>query len=110
MAQDCPHVWDKGLSRFHLIRTSDYICDQNSIYTIVSCPILERNEMEPETSNNQMSREATESLKIQKQLLSNNDTTEQRQHVDSITGRLLAALSAAAVTDSDTGLTFINKT
>ncbi|GFO30691.1 hypothetical protein PoB_005719600 [Plakobranchus ocellatus] len=73
-----------------------------------------------------MSTEETESLKIQNQLLSNLDTTEQRQHVvgdnitsiigpektrkDSITSRLLAPLSSAPVTDSDTGLTFINKT
>ncbi|GFN98937.1 hypothetical protein PoB_002544300 [Plakobranchus ocellatus] len=126
MAQDCPHVWEEGLTRFDLIRTSDFICDLNSIYTIVSCPVIERNEMEPETSNKQMSREETGSPKIQNQLLSNLDTTEQRQHVvgdnttsaielektrkDSITSRLLAALSAAPVTDSDTGLTFINKT
>ncbi|GFO35251.1 hypothetical protein PoB_006175600 [Plakobranchus ocellatus] len=126
MAQDCPHVLEEGLTRFDLIRTSDFICDQNSIYTIVSCPVVERNEMKPETSNKQMSREETESLKIQNQLLSNLDTTEQRQNVvgdnstsaiepektrtDSITNRLLAALSAAPVTDSDTGLTFINKT
>ncbi|GFN76440.1 hypothetical protein PoB_000294600 [Plakobranchus ocellatus] len=126
IAQDCPHVWEEGLIRFDLIRTSDFICDQNSIYIIVSCPIVERNEKAPETSNKKMSREETESLKIQNQLSSNLDTTEQRQHVvgdnttsaielqkirrDSITSRLLAALSAAPVTDSDTGLTFINKT
>ncbi|GFO35255.1 hypothetical protein PoB_006176000 [Plakobranchus ocellatus] len=79
MAQDCPHVWEEGLTKFDLIRTSDFICDQNSIYTIVSCPVVERNEMEPETSNKQMSRQETGSLKIQNQLLSNLNTTEQRQ-------------------------------
>ncbi|GFN98941.1 hypothetical protein PoB_002544700 [Plakobranchus ocellatus] len=126
MVQDCPHVLEEGLTRFDLIRTSDFICDQNSIYTIVSCPVVERNEMKPETSNKQMSREETGSLKIQNQLLSNLDTTEQRQYVvgdnstsaigpektpkNSITGRFLAALSAAPITDSETGLTFINKT
>ncbi|GFO30690.1 hypothetical protein PoB_005719500 [Plakobranchus ocellatus] len=45
MTQDCPHVWEERLTRFDLIRTSDFICDQNSIYTIVSCPVVERNEM-----------------------------------------------------------------
>ncbi|GFO35301.1 hypothetical protein PoB_006180600 [Plakobranchus ocellatus] len=126
MAQDCPHVWEEGLTRFDLIRTSDFICDQNSIYTIVSCPFVERNDKVPETSNKQMSREETESQKVKNQLLSNLDTIEQRQYVvgenttsaiepektrkDSITGRLLASLSAAPVTDSDTGLTFINRT
>ncbi|GFO35300.1 hypothetical protein PoB_006180500 [Plakobranchus ocellatus] len=126
MAQDCPHVWEEGLTRFDLISTSDFICDQNSIYTIVSCPIVERNEKVSETSNKQISREETESRKIKNQLLSNLDTIEQRQNVvrenttraiepektrkDSITGRLVAALSSAPVTDSDTGLTFINKT
>ncbi|GFO35262.1 hypothetical protein PoB_006176700 [Plakobranchus ocellatus] len=113
MAQDCPHVWEEGLTRFDLIRTSDFICDQNSIYTIISCP-------------RKMSVEENESLQIRNRFLSNIDTTEQRQHVvgDNTTGmigsektrkysttsRLLAALSAASVTDSDTGLTFINKT
>ncbi|GFN98949.1 hypothetical protein PoB_002545500 [Plakobranchus ocellatus] len=131
MAQDCPHVWEEGLTRFDLICTSDFICDQNSIFTITSCPkrkkdIVHRNEVESETSNKQMSMEETESLQIRNRFLSNIDTTEQRQHVvgdnttgvigsektskDSITSRLLAALSAAPVTDSDTGLTFINKT
>ncbi|GFO35258.1 hypothetical protein PoB_006176300 [Plakobranchus ocellatus] len=131
MAQDCPHIWEEGLTRFDLIHTSDFICDQNLIYTIVSCPkekkeIVQRNEMLLETSNKQMSREETESLKIQNQLFSNIDTIEQKQHLvgdnttdvigsektrtDSITTRLLAALSAAPVTDSETGLTFIDKT
>ncbi|GFO43091.1 hypothetical protein PoB_006959600 [Plakobranchus ocellatus] len=128
MAHDCPHVWEEGLTKFHLIRTADYICDQNSIYIIISCPntdkeIVQQNEMEPGTINEQMSREETE---IQNQSLSNTDTLEQRKQVsednstgkigsektreDSITGRLFAALSAAPVTDSDSGLTFINKT
>ncbi|GFO10203.1 hypothetical protein PoB_003670800 [Plakobranchus ocellatus] len=131
MAQDCPRVWEEGLTRFDLIRTSDFICDQNSINTIVSCPkkmkdIVQLNEMESETSNKQMSMEETESLQIRNRFSSNIDITEQRQHVvgdnttgtigsektrkDSITSRLLAALSAAPVTDSDTGLTFINNT
>ncbi|GFO35267.1 hypothetical protein PoB_006177200 [Plakobranchus ocellatus] len=131
MAQDCPHVWEEGLTRFDLIRTSDFICDQNSIYKIISCPkkkkeIIHGNKMESKTSNKQMPVKETESLQIRNQFLSNIDTTEQGQHVvgdnttsaielekirtDSITSRLLAALSAAPVTDSDTGLTFINKT
>ncbi|GFO05773.1 hypothetical protein PoB_003227800 [Plakobranchus ocellatus] len=128
MAQDCPHVWEKGLTRFDLIRTADYICDQNSIYIIISCPdtdkeSFEQNEMELKTSNKQMLRGETE---IQNQSLSNTDPREQRKQVrgdnftvaigfentreDSIPGRLLAALSAGPVTDSDSGLTFINKT
>ncbi|GFN74501.1 hypothetical protein PoB_000100700 [Plakobranchus ocellatus] len=131
MAHDCPHVWEKGLIRFDLIRTSDFICDQNSIYTIISCPkkkkeIVHRNEMKQETSNKQMTMDETENLQNRNRFLSNLDTTEQTQHVvgdnttsviesektrkDSITSRLLEALSAAPVTDSDTGLTFINKT
>ncbi|GFN98947.1 hypothetical protein PoB_002545300 [Plakobranchus ocellatus] len=131
MAQDCPHVWEEGLTRFDLIRTSDFICDQNSIFTITSCPkrkkeIVQRNEVESETSNKQMSMEESESLQIRDRFLSNIDTAEQKQNVDgdnttsaigpektrkdSITSQLLAALSAAPVTDSDTGLTFINKT
>ncbi|GFO35261.1 hypothetical protein PoB_006176600 [Plakobranchus ocellatus] len=112
MAQDCPRVWEEGLTRYDLIRTSDFICDENWIYTIISCP-------------KKLSMEETESLQIRNRFLSNIDTTEQRQHVvgdnitgmigsektskDSITSRLFAALSAAPVTDSDTGLTFINK-
>ncbi|GFO30315.1 hypothetical protein PoB_005682000 [Plakobranchus ocellatus] len=128
MAHDCPHVWEEGMTRFALIRTADYICDQNSMYIIISCPnidkeIVQQNEMEPGTPNEQMSRQETE---IQNLSLSNTDTLEQRKQVsgdnssgkigsektreDSITGRLLAALSAAPVTDSNSGLTFINKT
>ncbi|GFO16506.1 hypothetical protein PoB_004301100 [Plakobranchus ocellatus] len=126
LAQDCPHVWEEGLTRFNLIRTADFICDQNSIYTIISCPIVEQNEIEPETSKKQMSMEEKESLQTRNRFLSNIHTTGQRQHEvgdnttgvvgseknreDSITSRLLKALSAAPVTDSDTGLTFINKT
>ncbi|GFO00462.1 hypothetical protein PoB_002696700 [Plakobranchus ocellatus] len=127
MAQDCPYVWEEGMTRFDLIRTADYICDQNSIHIIISCPNIDKesvqqNETEAGTSNKQMLRDETE---IQNQT-SNTDTREQRKqvswdnftvaigseniHEDSITGRLLAALSAAPVTDSDTGLTFINKT
>ncbi|GFO35264.1 hypothetical protein PoB_006176900 [Plakobranchus ocellatus] len=131
MAQDCPHVWEEGLARFDLIRTSDFFCDENSLYTIISCPkrkkeSVQRIEMEPETSNKQMPMEETESLQIRNRFLSNINTNEQIQHLvgdnttgligsektrkDSITSRLLAALSAAPVTDSETGLTFINKT
>ncbi|GFN74435.1 hypothetical protein PoB_000094100 [Plakobranchus ocellatus] len=128
IAHDCPHIWEEGLTRFDLILTADYICDQNSIYLIISCPstdkeTVEQNEMKPQTSNKEMSREETE---IQNQFSSNTDTREQRKQVsgdnsigeiglektreDSITGRLLAALSAAPITDSDSGLTFINQT
>ncbi|GFO02641.1 hypothetical protein PoB_002914600 [Plakobranchus ocellatus] len=131
MTQDCPHEWNEGLTRFDHIRTADFICSENAIYTIISCPkknerIVEGSQIEPTAGNKQMLGIETKSLESQNRFLSRVATTTRRNHViednftdpivlkenhtESISGRLFAALAAAPVTDSDTGLTFINKT
>ncbi|GFO50520.1 hypothetical protein PoB_007702500 [Plakobranchus ocellatus] len=131
MAQDCPLEWNEGLTRFDHTRTADFICSENAMYTIMSCPkrnerILERSKIEPTAGNKQMLRNETESLESQNRFLSSVATTTRRNHViednftdpivskknstKSISGRLFAALAAAPVTDLDTGFTFINKT
>ncbi|GFO48839.1 hypothetical protein PoB_007534400 [Plakobranchus ocellatus] len=38
MAQDCPHILNKGRARFNHIRTADITCSKYSIYIIETCP------------------------------------------------------------------------
>ncbi|GFO40949.1 hypothetical protein PoB_006745400 [Plakobranchus ocellatus] len=130
MAQDCPHVWNEGLTRFDHIRTANFVCDENSIYTIVSCPKtnkenIEQNKNKTRFRDKQISRDEIEGPKTQLWIFSNVDTTTQRKQVirdnsagamesqspkESTISKILAAISAAPVTDSITGFTFINKT
>ncbi|GFN74399.1 hypothetical protein PoB_000090500 [Plakobranchus ocellatus] len=127
---DCPHVWEEGLTRFEHLLQSDIICSDNFIFMISSCPRTPRkNAKRKETSLSTTGELSLENMTIKSEnqiaIFDDVDTTPKSSEVTefisenvsqsdrstqvSIVERLKKALAAAPVTDSDTGLTFINK-
>ncbi|GFO46024.1 hypothetical protein PoB_007252900 [Plakobranchus ocellatus] len=130
MAQDCPHILDEGRVKFDHIRTADITCSKYPIYIIETCPrsVSETDEQEEIDTANVMGKvlgKENTSLRLKNRFLHHIDTTVKTEALNdfnstdsvrsdknpkgSITERLIAALSNAPVTDSVTGLTFINK-
>ncbi|GFO43673.1 hypothetical protein PoB_007017800 [Plakobranchus ocellatus] len=130
MTQDCPHLWREGWTRFEHIRTADIICKKNFIYTVVSCPKFigqqnKANEVNLINTSESMLEIKRGTTSKKNWLLSSFITTANTKHIiginttvsiatvktrqDSISQKLIEALSDAPVTDSDTGITFINR-
>ncbi|GFO48841.1 hypothetical protein PoB_007534600 [Plakobranchus ocellatus] len=131
MAQDCPHILNKGRARFNHIRTADIACSKYSIYIIETCPhSANENEgqKDMDTANmiGKVSGKENTSLELKKKkFLPHNDTTVKTEALNdlnstdsvrsdenlkgSIAQRLIAALSNAPVTNSVIGVTFINR-
>ncbi|GFO33955.1 hypothetical protein PoB_006046000 [Plakobranchus ocellatus] len=131
MAQDCPHILNEGRARFNHIRTADIACSKYSIYIIETCPHSAKEndgQKDIDTANmmGKVSGKENTSLGFKKMFLPQNDTTVKTEALNylnstdsvrsdenpklSIAQRLIAALSNAPVTDSVTGVTFINRT
>ncbi|GFO06711.1 hypothetical protein PoB_003321600 [Plakobranchus ocellatus] len=130
LTQHCPHVWEEGMTRFGHMLGADTLCHEDFAYIISSCPSSPR--------KNADGKEVTLST-VQKPVLKNVNisleshipksdrvgTTLRTRDISgldsekisklgrevqrSIVERLKLALSAAPVTDLDTGFTFINK-
>ncbi|GFO37702.1 hypothetical protein PoB_006420700 [Plakobranchus ocellatus] len=125
MSTDCPHVWEEGLSRFDHIRRADFTCSKHSIYMISTCPSQVKTENEwtdTELASIEQSvpQRANLSLMTVNWALSSrmrkSDSPEPQtsaesdlQPQQSIIQKLYEALSAAPVTDSETGFTFTNQ-
>ncbi|GFO31603.1 hypothetical protein PoB_005810800 [Plakobranchus ocellatus] len=131
LPQDCPHIWEDGLHRFGHLSTADVICSKYSIYMISSCPRLHREKVKRKESEFQLTtistvlRNFNPSLGTRRSSLQGSSAASETRDVigisranhiqparysqDFILERLYAALSEALVTDSDTGLTFLNK-
>ncbi|GFO37701.1 hypothetical protein PoB_006420600 [Plakobranchus ocellatus] len=125
MTTDCPHDWEEGLSRFDHIRRADFTCSKHSIYMISTCPSQVKTENEW-TDTELASMEQSVPQKANLSLMTGNwalssrmrksDSPEPQTSAESdlksqqsIIQKLYEALSAAPVTDSETGFTFTNK-
>ncbi|GFN77496.1 hypothetical protein PoB_000400200 [Plakobranchus ocellatus] len=130
MTQDCPHVWEEGMSRFDHMLGADIVCYEDFIYMISSCPRSLRKDTEGEevtlpTIGKPASKKINLSLDSQRPKLDGVGSTSETRDIievgsekfstsgrdvqESIIERLKSALSAAPVTDSNTGFTFINR-
>ncbi|GFO01407.1 hypothetical protein PoB_002791200 [Plakobranchus ocellatus] len=123
MASDCPHVWEEGLSRFDHIRRADIICSEDSIYMISSCPVREiglesmrkramkKESMDLET-NGRFSHGVSSTLKTENitQFNSSGENVSNQDMRETILKKLNELFLFAPVTDSETGLTFIDRT
>ncbi|GFN95936.1 hypothetical protein PoB_002244200 [Plakobranchus ocellatus] len=130
ITHDCPHVWEEGLTRFKHILQSDIICYENFIFMVSSCPRKPKKSAEQKgtslpTTGKRSLEKVTIGLENQSAIfddvgikpgtsqvtgfISENVSLSNRDNQESIVERLKKALSEAPVTDSDTGLTFINK-
>ncbi|GFN99866.1 hypothetical protein PoB_002637200 [Plakobranchus ocellatus] len=126
MAQDCPHEWQGGLTRFNRIRSASAICSKYSIYMISSCPSpdkesTEREVIDPTVTTNKavlgsenenwfeldvgIPPGSEDSVTFDSTSFPNSDRDPQ----DSILQRLHKALSLAPVSDLSTGFTFSSK-
>ncbi|GFO10478.1 hypothetical protein PoB_003698300 [Plakobranchus ocellatus] len=130
MTQDCLHVWEEGMTRFdHLLRANT-ICYDDFIYMISSCPrSLKKNADRKEVKIRTIRDPASKSVNIisesQSPMLEGVVTTSGIKGIvgsnsakfsksgsdiqESIVEKLKKLFSAAPVTESDTGFTFINK-
>ncbi|GFN75834.1 hypothetical protein PoB_000234000 [Plakobranchus ocellatus] len=123
MASDCPHVWEEGLSRFDHIRRANVICSEDSIYMISSCPIREiglesmrKRAMKTENTdletNGGYSHGVSSTLKTENitQFNFSGENVSNQDIRETILRKLNELFLFAPVTDSETGLTFINRT
>ncbi|GFN99332.1 hypothetical protein PoB_002583800 [Plakobranchus ocellatus] len=130
IAEHCPHIWEEGRTRFDHILTAEFICDKDSLHKIISCPRPVKNDFDEKSvqwvqflrtnlkgekagvdSENRLSSDITGTLNSLG-VVGENSTRPAEPEKDSktpILQRLRMALSNVPVTDSDTGLTFINK-
>ncbi|GFO19859.1 hypothetical protein PoB_004636400 [Plakobranchus ocellatus] len=130
ITQDCPHVLEEGMTRFDRMLGADIVCHEDFIYMISSCPSSPRKSAKEKGvtfSSTQTPAVKNSNINLESQIPKLNDvgtnlgTTDifgldtgkssksGREVQESIVERLKLALSAAPVTDSDTGFTFINK-
>ncbi|GFN99698.1 hypothetical protein PoB_002620400 [Plakobranchus ocellatus] len=131
MAQDCPRILNEGRAKFSHIRTADITCSNYPIYIIETCPRSAKEndgQKDIDTASvmgNVLGKENT-SLGLKNRFLPHVGTTLKTEvlndfnSTDSVKFRvntkssiaqiLIAALSNAPVTDSVTGVTFINRT
>ncbi|GFO33153.1 hypothetical protein PoB_005965800 [Plakobranchus ocellatus] len=130
LTQDCPHVWYEGRNRFSHISRADLICDEDFLYKVVTCPKAVKENVEwseSVTSNTNKPLGGKESkiittkkwfpFGVQTSPGTGDVTGSNSPTSSAIDGdpqettieRLNRALSHAPITDSDTGLTFLNK-
>ncbi|GFO10304.1 hypothetical protein PoB_003680900 [Plakobranchus ocellatus] len=130
MTQDCPHVWEEGMTRFDHILGADIVCHDDSIYMISSCPRSLGKDTEgkevtlPKIRKTAVKKENVSLESQSPKLDSVGSTLETRDIIgfdsgkfsksgrdvqESIVERLKLAFSAAPVTESNTGFIFINK-
>ncbi|GFN74499.1 hypothetical protein PoB_000100500 [Plakobranchus ocellatus] len=120
LSQDCPRVWEEGQFLFDQIRGSDFVCDADfKIYKIVSCPgFIESKEIGSSNSETPMMRienvrntavNTTPDTKDSTVSSSTSLTEADKQILEPLWQRLIKALTAGPVTDSNTGLTFNSK-
>ncbi|GFO15298.1 hypothetical protein PoB_004180300 [Plakobranchus ocellatus] len=130
MTQDCPQVWEEGMTRFDHMLGADVVCHEDFIYMISSCPRSLRKDAEGKqvtlpTIRKSSLKKVNLSLDSQSPKLDSVGSTSETRDIiefgseefsksgrnvqESIVERLKLALSAAPVTDTDTGFTFINK-
>ncbi|GFO33144.1 hypothetical protein PoB_005964900 [Plakobranchus ocellatus] len=130
LTQDCPHVWYEGKTRFSHISRAGLICDEDFLYKVVTCPKavkenVEWSESVTSNTNKPLGGKESEIITTKKWFPfgvqtspGTGDVTGSNSPTSSaIDGgpqettieRLNRALSHAPITDSDTGLTFLNK-
>ncbi|GFN87841.1 hypothetical protein PoB_001434700 [Plakobranchus ocellatus] len=130
LTQDCPLVWEEGMTRFDHMLGADTVCHEDLIYMISSCPRSLRKDAEGKevtlpTIRKQGVKKENISLGSQSPKLEGVGSSSEtgdiigfdsgkfsksgRDVQESIVERLKLALSAAPVTDSNTGFTFINR-
>ncbi|GFN74958.1 hypothetical protein PoB_000146400 [Plakobranchus ocellatus] len=130
MTQDCPHVWEEGMTKFDHMLGVDIVCHEDRLYMISSCPgslgkDAEGKEVTLQTSRKPAVKRVNLSLESQSPNFDGVDSTPGTRDIigfdsgkfsksgrdvqESIIERLKLVLSAAPVTDSNTGFTFINK-
>ncbi|GFO05788.1 hypothetical protein PoB_003229300 [Plakobranchus ocellatus] len=130
MTQDCPHIWEEGMTRFDHMLGADTVCHEDRLYMISSCPrslgkdadgkgvtlptirkpaVKKENicseSQSPKLDGVGSSSETRDIIEFDSEKFSNSGRDVQ----ESIVERLKLALSAAPVTDADTGFTFINR-
>ncbi|GFN74560.1 hypothetical protein PoB_000106600 [Plakobranchus ocellatus] len=120
LSQDCPRVWEEGQFLFDQMRGSDFVCDAGTkIYKIVSCPgLIESKEIGSSNSETPMMRienvrntavNTTPDTKDSTVSSSTSLTEADKQIQEPLWQRLIKALTAGPVTDSNTGFTFNSK-
>ncbi|GFO44372.1 hypothetical protein PoB_007087700 [Plakobranchus ocellatus] len=130
MTQDCPHIWEEGMTRFDNLLRAYTICYENFVYMISSCPKsprknADRKEVIIPTTREPVLKNVRNISESQSPIFDTVVTTSDTKDViglnsaefsrsggdiqESIVEKLRNILSAAPVTDSDTGFTFINK-
>ncbi|GFO17028.1 hypothetical protein PoB_004353300 [Plakobranchus ocellatus] len=120
LSQDCPRVWEEGQFLFDQMRGSDFVCDSDiKIYKIVSCPgFIESKEIGSSNSDTPVMRienvlnnavNTTPETKDSTMSSSTSLTEADKQIQEPLWQRLIKALTAGPVTDSNTGFTFNSK-
>ncbi|GFO06663.1 hypothetical protein PoB_003316800 [Plakobranchus ocellatus] len=123
LAKDCPHVWEEGRISFEHMRNVGFIFDENFVYKISTCPRpvqkhVEQKESERSTLENVGKLESQFSIGIDNVPATEggikssftSPATKDETFQDSRILSFTKALSFVPVTDSATGLTFVNKT
>ncbi|KAK3771220.1 hypothetical protein RRG08_053363 [Elysia crispata] len=133
MARDCLHILEEGRSRFGHLLTSDFFCDQESIYKIASCPALgkkledqqerdsptKRTALPFETDNhdrghlhslvNQSDKDSKETSTTSTFLSRNSPPSDDYLQGQAMERLNKALILSAPITDVTSGFTFVNK-